>query len=207
MHPNPFLANPPDLDADVLYAVDRGPRNVDLLEQMPDRQAYRLVRELQPGQDISHWPVVVKPQSVVRGPAVEFRTTIVNRSGAPTVTTYARWGAHEYRRVLDRASRKDEEYEVAWTLSPDGVTFTGPDASASRTQIRRRAGTFTVGATFAARAHVARADSSERRYTARTRVGSTEVLTADEQWTYFAPPIRAWLPVAVTGTLDVSLSG
>ena len=38
MEPYPFLANPPDLDAPVLYARDRGARNVDLLDRTPDRR-------------------------------------------------------------------------------------------------------------------------------------------------------------------------
>lgn len=38
----PFLITDPELDGDVLYAIDRGPRNADLARQFPGRAVYRL---------------------------------------------------------------------------------------------------------------------------------------------------------------------
>ena len=34
------MANDPDMDGDTLYAVDRGPANLDLIRAMPDRTPY-----------------------------------------------------------------------------------------------------------------------------------------------------------------------
>lgn len=41
----PFLVTDPDLEGDVLYAVDRGPDNVELATMFPDRAIYRLVED------------------------------------------------------------------------------------------------------------------------------------------------------------------
>jgi hypothetical protein len=210
MEPYPFLSNPPDLEAPVLYARDRGPRNVELLDRMPERRAYRLVRELQPGRDIRNLPVVVKPQSVVRGPEVAFRTRIVNRSGEPAVTAYLRRGRRVSRRVLDTRSREGETYDVTWIVSPDGIEYSGPPATARRARVKRMPGGIAVGATFGHTPQSKHPDAAERRFYVRTREGrghrATEALTADEQWTYFGRPLRAWLPIAVDGTLDVELA-
>ena len=37
MRSYPFIANPPDLAADNLFAVDRGPATIELLQRYPDR--------------------------------------------------------------------------------------------------------------------------------------------------------------------------
>jgi hypothetical protein len=72
-------------------------------------------------------------------------------------------------------------------------------------------GGLAFGATFGRTTRSRHPDAAERRFYVRTRPGrgdrATEVLTADEQWTYFGRPLRAWLPIAVDGTLDVDLSG
>jgi hypothetical protein len=41
----PFLVTDPDLDADVLYAVDRGPANAELARMFPGRAVYRLAED------------------------------------------------------------------------------------------------------------------------------------------------------------------
>jgi hypothetical protein len=211
MEPYAFLSNPPDLDAPVLYARDRGARNVELLERMPNRRAYRLVRELEPGEDIGKVPVVVKLQSVVRGRDVRFRTRIVNRSGDPTVVAYARVGRRTHQRVLDTRSSKGATYDVTWVVSPGGVGYEGPPAAARRVRSKPAPGIVAVGASFGRNPRAKHPDAAERRYYVRTRDGrgdrSTEVLSADEQWTYFGRPLRAWLPIEVAGTVDVSLLG
>jgi hypothetical protein len=48
----PFLMNGPDLDDEVLYAVDRGPENARLVLARPERQAYLLHQQLWPGDEL-----------------------------------------------------------------------------------------------------------------------------------------------------------
>ena len=126
MEPYPFLANPPDLKTDVLYARDRGPLDIDVIEQHPDRKPYRLVREVQPGGNIEKIPVVVKPQTVLRAPDLTVHAAIVNTSGQRTVTAYARFGRTVQRRLLDSRATKDERFDVTWKVGPHGLDLRRP---------------------------------------------------------------------------------
>jgi hypothetical protein len=212
MEPYPFLANPPDLDAPVLYARDRGARGIDLLDRMPDREAYRIVRQIEPGTDLSQIPATVEPQTVVRGSDLVARTTITNASGQRTVTTYARFGRHTERRLLTTDGTKDQTFEVTWRLTPEGLEYEGPPARRLRPITQQKAarrGTLVVGATFSARPNAKDPDAVERRYYARVEPrggGRVAVLTADEEWTRFGPPIHAWIPIKVGGQLEVTLT-
>ena len=209
MEPYPFLANPPDLKTDLLFARDRGPLDIDLIEQHPDRKPYRLVREVQPGGDIEKIPVVVKPQSVLRAPDLTVHTAIVNSSGQRTVTAYARFGRTVQRRLLDSRAKKDERFDVTWKVGPDGLTYAGPPARRIRAVKLRKykvPGQLVVGATFANTPAAKDPGSVERRYYVRIRRGAArgvELLTADEEWTRFGAPIRAWIPIATGPALQV----
>jgi Dolichyl-phosphate-mannose-protein mannosyltransferase len=209
MEPYPYLANPPDLDSSVLYARDRGALNVDLLDRMPNRRAYRLVRELRPGADIRKVPVVVKPLHVVRGPTVAFHTTIVNQSGKHTVIAYSRFHKRVIQHVLDTASTRGRRYAVTWTFTPDGIEYEGPSQRTLHARSRLAPDQLAVGASFAKSIKVRDADASEHRYYVRAHqqngTDEVEALSADEQWTHFGTPLNAWLPVEVAGTVDVRL--
>ena len=170
MEPYPFLANPPDLDTELLYARDRGARNVKLLEQTPDRRAFRLVRQIEPGGELGQLPVVVKPQSVIRGGELTVHATIINSAGKKTVTAYARFGKSVQRRLLSTNATKDEQFDVTWTLGPDGLRYSGPPARRMRPiKVRdaARRGMLVVGATFARSPSVKDPDGVERWYYAR----------------------------------------
>ena len=212
MEPYPFLANPPDLKTDVLYARDRGPLDIDLIEQHPDRKAYRLVREVQPGGNIEKIPVVVKPQSVLRAPDLTVHTAIVNTSGQRTVTAYARFGRTVQRRLLDSRATRDERFDVTWKVGPHGLTYDGPPARRIRAVKLRKykvPGQLVVGATFANAPAAKDPGSVERRYYLRIRRGGArgvELLTADEEWTRFGAPIHAWIPIATGPALQVRFS-
>jgi hypothetical protein len=212
MEPFPYLANPPDLETSVLYARDRGARNVDLLDRTRGRRVYRLVRQLEPGHPINRLPVVVKPQSVIRGPQLSLHTTIINTAGERTVTAYARFGQKAERRVLDTSSKKGEQYDVTWTVSPAGFVYSGPPARRIPARKVKKAdsrGSLIVGATFAKSLAVRDPSAVERRYYARVKRESrteVEVLTADEEWTRFGAPIHAWLPISVGSALEVDIT-
>ncbi|HEY3721838.1 MAG TPA: hypothetical protein VGN59_00620 [Acidimicrobiia bacterium] len=212
MEPYPFLANPPDLKSDVLYARDRGPLDIDLIEQHPDRKPYRLVREVQPGGNIEKIPVVVKAQSVLRAPELAIHAAIVNTSGLRTVTAYARFGRTVQRRLLETSATKNERFEVTWKVGPHGLTYAGPPARRIRPVKLRNdkvPGQLVVGATFANTPAPKDPGSVERRYYLRVRRGparGVELLTADEEWTRFGPPLRAWIPIANGPALQVRFS-
>ena len=41
LHPWGAFSNPPGLDSEVLFAVDLGPRSIELVERFPNRRFYR----------------------------------------------------------------------------------------------------------------------------------------------------------------------
>lgn len=222
MEPYPFFANDPQLENRLLFALDRGSRGIDLLEQHPDRTAYRLVRQLRPGDSFSRLPVVAVPQSVVRGSAVRIPVEITNTSGNRWVTAYLRWGDHREARLLDAESSKGRTYRVEWTITPDGIEYAGPDASETRFPRHIRRGTkplkgttpapqhdLVVGAAFAKSPRTRDPDRVELDYYGRVREvnGTPEVqlLSAGEQWTRLGAPFHAWLPTTVENQLEVEL--
>ncbi len=216
-----ILANRPTLDTRVIFAVDRGATGVDLLRQHSDRQAFRTIRQLEPGAPLgSIHPVLVR-QRILRRTVVDLNTTIENRGTNPIVIAYARFGHHRVALVIDTASRRGTRYHVRWRLSGAGVSMISPEPSTLRARYPRveeeprpqgpQAGyaprvDVVVGATFTNRATAGDPDRVELRYYAR-RVGSrVEFLTAPEQWTRIGSPISAWLPITVGQALNVSPS-
>ena len=167
---------------------------------------------MRPGGNIEQVPVVVKPQSALRAPALQVHTTIINLAGQRTVTAYARFGKTVQRRLLGTHATKNERFEVTWTAGPRGLTYSGPPARRIRALKLKHSdarGRLIVGATFAKSVAVKDPAAVERRYYARvaratdTRV---ELLTADEEWTRFGAPIHAWLPIAVDASLQVRIT-
>jgi len=212
MNEHATLSNPPDLRSDVLYALDRGARNADLITEYRDRRVYRIVKELPPNMELTRLPARVKPVAVVSGPAVTLRTTVTNTNGNPVVIAYLCRGSRIHRYVLDTASTAGRSYDVTWTLLPDTTRFEGPYTGiTSRLKPmqhgacgKERPDRLTVGASFGSSEQARDPDRSEARYYARVQGGQVQVLTAPENWLRFGRN-HAWLPADVAGNLDVRL--
>jgi hypothetical protein len=115
----PFLENHPDLDQPVIYAVEGGPDDFEVLARYPKRTPYRLRAELRPGDELLDPTRFIERLRLRRAPTQHIRVRIVNTTGAPTVATRARVGDQERTVVLDRTSRKGSTYDVVWTLTTD----------------------------------------------------------------------------------------
>ncbi len=220
MHPRAFLANSPDLSDGILYALDRGARNIDLIDGYKDRRAYRLISELPTGTDLERVPVQVRRQSVARGASVTFDTTVTNNDGAPVVIAYICRGQKIDRQLLDTDSRKGERYQVQWTIEPDAITFEGhserslgvePSSTRHGRCGPRRADTIALGASFGATVSTPDPVRAEWRTYGRTSKRTTgevvEILTAPEQWIRFGGEIGSWLPADVGNALSVEVKG
>ena len=218
MDPRPFLTNSPDLSDDILYAVDRGARNIDLIDRYKERRAYRLVSELPMGAEFERMPVQVRRQSVARGTSITFDTTVTNNNGSPVVIAYLCRGQKIDRQLLDMDSRKGERYRLQWTLEPDAITFEGPSerplgAEPSSTRHGRcgpaRSDTLALGASFGAAIATPDPVRAEWRTYGRTSKGTSgevvEILTAPDQWIRFGGTIHSWLPADVRNDLSVEV--
>jgi hypothetical protein len=135
----PFLENTPNLDAQrVIYAVEGGPADVDVLARYPNRLGLRLRSELRPGDELLHPTRFVEPVHVVGGTAVPLHIRIVNTVGSPIVVTKLSVGDKTRRIVLDRASVKNARYDVTWTLTNQTP---GPGTAAVQAEFVNRNGT------------------------------------------------------------------
>jgi hypothetical protein len=113
----PFLENGPDLDQPVLYAEDRGPEVLPLLDRYPGRRVYRLNQDSL-GLTATGGRVVVTETERRRGSDITLTVRLTNPSDAPIVETYVTDGRSVQRRVLDRSSSRGRSYEATWTITP-----------------------------------------------------------------------------------------
>jgi hypothetical protein len=118
----PFLVNDPRLAGPVLFAADRGPRNVSLFDRFPDRQLYFLRSELRPGDDLLEAGATLTPME--RRSAPWFRLTVrpgalpPDREAVAFVTVDGR---------TDRVPIREGTAEVSWVLAAPGVSAPDPD--------------------------------------------------------------------------------
>lgn len=111
---NPFSSNGPDLDDDVLYAVDGVPTMLDLIESMPDRAAYRQqatipAQEVGPRED-PYTPLVrLVPIEVRRGTTVTLLPRVAAPAGSAYVSLLVDTGADRHQlAVRSGAAELDE---------------------------------------------------------------------------------------------------
>jgi len=126
---NPFATNNSQLDGRVLYAVDRGAKNLDLIDAMPDRTPYvqrpsLAPDELAPVTNPPHLSVAVEEITVVEGRRIALHVRVTNPENSPIVRTYVRAG--ESRAFKTRAtnatkvtSGKGDNARATRTLATD----------------------------------------------------------------------------------------
>ena len=136
----PFLENRPDLDQPVLYAEQRGPEDLDLIERHPDRTAYRLSQEREPGSTTAG-PVEMSRLWIDRAEEVTVRLRVTLPVGDEPLTAFLHDGADTYQRPLVRAP--DGTADISWTLSASGAS----DPARGRVRLDRagRAGILALG--------------------------------------------------------------
>lgn len=196
----PYLGNRPDLEGEVLYAIDRGADATDLVERFPGRDVVRLVRRLESGDDITKPSLVAEPVSSVRGEALELRLRAPESEQPPRyVVAYVRQ-AGRTARVLLEPSPAGTHHEITWRISADGAVTT-TDAGGAELQLLDGKGRVSFGMFFSDSPVLFWANRRERRYDYRIVDGddgeTVEVLLADEEWHRFP---TGWLPIDLSDT-------
>ncbi|MSO79932.1 MAG: hypothetical protein EXQ79_10060 [Acidimicrobiia bacterium] len=131
LHLNPFSSNPIDLDSGrVLFAADRGPKNLELIERRSGRTPYFQSTDTKPGVTTSPPvpEVTMVPIEVFEGTTFVVHTTITNTTGKPVILAYLRDGKHYETRVLDSDSRTGETYETDWVIGAPSAAGAGVTA-------------------------------------------------------------------------------
>ena len=128
---NPYASNGADLDDRVLFAADRGARNLDLIERLPSRVAY-LQRASLPTWRLLEYDrpatptIAIERIEVVRATSFRITATIRDTVGAGVVRATLDYGTNVVGQVLSESSARGYAHEVAWTV---GVAPAGAAAS------------------------------------------------------------------------------
>ena len=126
----PFLSNQSDLEGSVLYAIDRGSRDIELVTRYPDRASYRLTTRLLPGDSLFDQSTFIEELGIARGPHYRVRLELTTPVTAPTIVTYLYDGNSLHERVVELDSTEGERARATWVvgaanvpLRPSGVTL------------------------------------------------------------------------------------
>ena len=125
----PFLNNPPDLRARVIYAADLGVRDNRIAERAPGRRVYRLSLDELRGNDIFGPRGSLLALHTTAGAVIQLRLHITNPTHSRYVTSYLRLDGRSYEHVLDTASAPGRSYTDHWLL------VKGPSTAATKPDV------------------------------------------------------------------------
>jgi hypothetical protein len=126
VHPFTQLTNKPSLDGPILYALNKGNQNFDLLEKYPSRTPYQFVYEglysESPYDDIQTELLRIHLNKVS-----DFVQPlhITNPTDKPYVFTYVWNDGETATYLLDDSSQKGSVYDVTWHINREGATMEG----------------------------------------------------------------------------------
>ena len=129
MHLNPYSANSPNLDGRLLYSVDLGAGNIDVITAHPDRTPY-LERTTDSRFDnpvFYHDAPVPRvsliPLRVISGKTMTVRARITNPGDGGVVVAYLQVGDHIESRTLATDAAPGDTFETEWRLAPSGAAL------------------------------------------------------------------------------------
>jgi 4-amino-4-deoxy-L-arabinose transferase-like glycosyltransferase len=137
LHPFAYLRNPPSLDGPVIYALNRGRKNLTLFQAYSGRTFYRFDVKSAFTDDladnffglvqIAHPPPETDLVELftIRDDALSQSLRIVNPTDSPYVYTYVWNNELTETYLLDNASHRDREYEIEWRIRPEAIEFKG----------------------------------------------------------------------------------
>jgi len=195
---SPFLENDASLDQPVLYAEQRGARDLELVDGHPDRALYRLTQQLAPGRTTGG-RLAIDRLRVTSGPTVTVHLRLTNPTDRPVAVTYADVAGGAISRVLDRSSAPGRSYDVSWTVAVPGAD-TPPPGDGVRLPAGSTSGVLSLGLRVE-QAGAGAADLGrrwEQRIAYRLVDGGTrvELLLPGERWFREDGPGAPWVPDA-----------
>jgi 4-amino-4-deoxy-L-arabinose transferase-like glycosyltransferase len=202
-HPRPSFINDPDLDGDVLFALDLTGRNFELLDRHRDRSVYRQLSRVAVGDPTRRAVPVLWPVRPTSAPAFRVDAHIVNVDGQAVVAAYLIDGTHRYRAELDRASAAGRAYDVSWLVGPGSVQL----ASGGAVTVERLPGpirlrgdpspppgtVLTVGVDLGPAPDGDPTLRTEQRFWFRSRTDGCDLVLPGEQWHFEHQPKPLWL--------------
>ena len=126
LHPFALLVNETSLDGGVIYALNKGNANLDLMDKYEERTPYQFIFNglYTEGPDDDVKTDLVK-MHIVRVANYSLPIHIVNPTDNPFVFTYV-WNDEETTTyMLDDSSEKGSTYEIVWDINSEGATLVG----------------------------------------------------------------------------------
>lgn len=127
MHLNPYSSNAPKLNGRILFAVDRGADNLQLMAKYPMRTPY-LERTTDPLFDdpVGYHDAPTPRVSLIRlhvihGRTLTLHSRIVNRSADPIVVSTLQIGNKIVRRTLSTTAKEGDVFDTDWTVAAAGA--------------------------------------------------------------------------------------
>lgn len=205
LHLDPFSANAPDLDGRILYATDRGSRNLDLIASRPGRTPYFARTNLTTEDTLSDFDlptptITVTKMHVERSSTFTLHVRVTNPTDNPVVVAYLKVDTTIEQRTLSTTAAKGEVFETEWQLAPalgaDVVALPAPR------------GTVVVGAGSGTSPETAITPMHEQdRFSYRVDGDSLEMLTPPRAFTarlvHQAVTVQR---VSVLGSLEVAVA-
>jgi hypothetical protein len=197
--PHPTFTNDPELTNPVLYALDNGDKNIELLDRYRDRRAFLEAFDFKYDANIfTRTPDRVLSELTVRQTASFSRVLHVrDRSNKPYVIAYAQQGTHLVQRVVSQPLQRRSDYDTQWTvIAPSSATTAGDRIERFPLQPAEH-GHFTLGVAFNTTSSLQGAERYEYRYAFSSRPdGSIEVVTPPQPWVQLVFPNgrSAWVP-------------
>jgi hypothetical protein len=128
LHLNPYSVNPPGLNSLVVYALDRGGADLDLISDDLSRVPYLELTSDPAWDDPVKYHDAPSPHvslirlSRVSGNVVTLRVAVTNPRDEPAVVTYLQVGDHLEVRTLATDAAKGDTLTTAWTITPADLT-------------------------------------------------------------------------------------
>jgi Dolichyl-phosphate-mannose-protein mannosyltransferase len=200
------LVGDPSLDDDVLYAIDRGARTVDLAAQFPTRKLYQWVQHLPPDVHSVERRDLIQPIEITTGTRLTLRLEVVSTQ-EPVTSAYLSFdGEVIEHRVLDGASTPGEKHIVTVVLvAPDGRAPRLPAKPGTFVVPITRDGVLQVGAAFGPDRKLETAQLYEQRYFIGFATNDTTRIAVQTPALQYhllrTPDGETWLPEDVSARL------
>jgi hypothetical protein len=127
MHLNPYSFNTPKVDGRIVFAVDRGADNLQLIGKYPHRTPY-LERTTDPAfddpvgyHDAPIPRISLVPVDVIHGRTLTLRERITTTTADPIVAAYVQIGDKTLWRTLSTTAKAGDVFETEWTVAAAGA--------------------------------------------------------------------------------------
>jgi hypothetical protein len=205
---NPFSSNRAKLDDRILYAVDNGAADIDLMSAQPDRAPYLQMLSVPPDYLLPNGQprtpkVRLVPMQVLHASTVTLRARITNPRHRRTVVVALKMGDRvEYRTITTDGTNDSGVYDTEFTVA-------APGAATDATALVGRLGTLQLAVGYGSTENAARRNEVVREFFPYRVDGSSLDMLLPSRKNRAKPLAkgkRKWFPETTLRELDITLA-